>query len=1214
MVGCCECFGQVEEDEEYLYDQLGGINSFRKVIINQNEGTIPENSILLDTCAEINIFKDKHKFEYVELADEPIRIEGVDSLGGTGVYATKVGKTDFGVCYYNPRVIGNILSFGQCVDELFRIRYFDDEDYFLLQPDPEGIVYKFERFKDAANIYMYIDADPDQVSKDYLVAVQTVSENLSKYSKREIARANVARDYLRRLAYATPGMLIKMINNNKIKDLAIGKADVARCVDIYGKDLGNLKGKSTRNKPTIYEKEFEVLDKVQVKAKQILYIDIMFLNGTGYLITKTSAPLNYRSITKIKARNTQDLFISLRKILIHHKKMRLEVCTIRCDSESGVASEDMDDKLLSYDPSIEIDLSTGGEPVARIEREIRTIKERARAIMSTLPYMLDHILEEWMLKYIIYMLNWTPSSDTVDWSSPFERILGRSIDANIELKYGFGDYVQIGEADTNNSMQERTRGALALLPTGQSDGAWYFLVLSTWRVVKRQSPTTLPLPNEVIGFINGKVEEHMRTKRTKSDTLRIGIWRNDEVRYLDDVEEEYIEEADKIIDDYIPHFINIDPNDYEPIDEEVGQESGEYYGNEDYKMDVEPAITNEEELIEDIFGPDSDKEDHTKEGDLSDEAIRGNDIIEGEDDVDKVTPRYNLRPNRPPAGRWKAMGAFKRIGRNTIARNNINRYRVLNMTIKQAIKRQGYEAVKSIVAEVMQLYDNGTFEGIEVDSLTPEDYARIISSSMFLKEKYRADGTFEKLKARLVAGGHLQDRAIYDNGGSPTATTTSIFAVANIAAMEKRSVAHVDFPSAFLNATMPDDPGKHIYMRLNKYESMVLAKIDPSYTRFLRNGKITVKLKRALYGCVESARLWYDKLSGDLLALGFKKNAVDMCIFNRMENDGTQSTIALHVDDCLITAATSAMVDKVISDIRTIYSELTVHRGPIIDYIGMNFDFTIQGKVTITMSGYINDLLEQCNDFDGIVNTPASKDLFTVNENSVLLTPIDRERFHSVTAKLLYLAKRVRPDLLTSVSFLTKRVNAPTNDDMNKLKRAVKYLRGTKDMGIVLEATVNLGVFAYVDASYGVHDDMKSHTGSVIGIGKGPLYAKSSTQKINSKSSTEAELIGLSDSTNQIVWVRNFLIEQGYSIGPATVYQDNKSTISLVKNGKSNSERTRHIAIRFYFVADRVASKEITIEYMETSYMLADILTKPLQGNLFIRLRNVLLNWPTSDV
>ena len=148
-----------------------------------------------------------------------------------------------------------------------------------------------------------------------------------------------------------------------------------------------------------------------------------------------------------------------------------------------------------------------------------------------------------------------------------------------------------------------------------------------------------------------------------------------------------------------------------------------------------------------------------------------------------------------------------------------------------------------------------------------------------------------------------------------------------------------------------------------------------------------------------------------------------------------------------------------------------------------------------------------------------------------------------------------------------------------------------------------------MDASYGVHEDMKSHTGCVIGIGRGPVYIRSTGQKLNTKSSTEAELVALSDSTSQIIWTRNFLEEQGFTMGPATVYQDNMSTIALVKNGKSNSDRTRHIAIRFFFISDRITSKEINVEYMPTGEMLADILTKPLQGALFVKLRDKLLNW-----
>jgi len=78
---------------------------------------------------------------------------------------------------------------------------------------------------------------------------------------------------------------------------------------------------------------------------------------------------------------------------------------------------------------------------------------------------------------------------------------------------------------------------------------------------------------------------------------------------------------------------------------------------------------------------------------------------------------------------------------------------------------------------------------------------------------------------------------------------------------------------------------------------------------------------------------------------------------------------------------------------------------------------------------------------------------------------------------------------------------------------------------------------------------------------------------------------------------------------PASVFQDNQSTIAMVRAGRPTSDRTRHVNIRFFFVADRERAGEIAIEYLPTKDMIADILTKPLQGELFLKLRKELLNW-----
>ena len=144
------------------------------------------------------------------------------------------------------------------------------------------------------------------------------------------------------------------------------------------------------------------------------------------------------------------------------------------------------------------------------------------------------------------------------------------------------------------------------------------------------------------------------------------------------------------------------------------------------------------------------------------------------------------------------------------------------------------------------------------------------------------------------------------------------------------------------------------------------------------------------------------------------------------------------------------------------------------------------------------------------------------------------------------------------------------------------------------------GIRCWVDASFAVHPDMRSHTGGIISLGKGGVYSTSTRQKLNTRSSTEAELVAVSDVLPELLWTKQFLEQQGYALGASKVYQDNKSTILLAKNGRtSSSKRTRHINIRYFLITDRVKAREIEIEYCPTADMLADFYTKPLQGGLF---------------
>jgi hypothetical protein len=323
----------------------------------------------------------------------------------------------------------------------------------------------------------------------------------------------------------------------------------------------------------------------------------------------------------------------------------------------------------------------------------------------------------------------------------------------------------------------------------------------------------------------------------------------------------------------------------------------------------------------------------------------------------------------------------------------------------------------------------------------------------------------------------------------------------------------------------------------------------------------------------------------------------------------------MHVDDLLITCADEKVIDDLVKALLVRYEEgVTIHRGPVVSYLGMTFDFSTLGEVKITQEGYVIDLLGGCG-VEGFAKTPAADHLFEVRDCE-LAGEEDAEWFHRQTAKVLYLAKRTRPDCLTAVAFLATRVTKCDVDDLLKLKRLLKYIRRTRDNGIILRPGVRgIAVRAFVDAAYGTHVDGKSVTGSCIFLGdSGPVHAKSVKQKIVVKSSTEAELVATSDSANQAFHMRRFIIAQGHDDKPVTIYQDNLSCMALIAKGKASSEKTRHMSIRYFWVKERVDQGEVVLEHLATELMVANILTKPLQGSQFETERLALTNWPATPV
>ena len=137
---------------------------------------------------------------------------------------------------------------------------------------------------------------------------------------------------------------------------------------------------------------------------------------------------------------------------------------------------------------------------------------------------------------------------------------------------------------------------------------------------------------------------------------------------------------------------------------------------------------------------------------------------------------------------------------------------------------------------------------------------------------------------------------------------------------------------------------------------------------------------------------------------------------------------------------------------------------------------------------------------------------------------------------------------------------------------------------------------------------MRGHTGGGLTLGTGFPIVTSTKQKLNTRSSTESELVGVDDMMPSILWSRYFLKAQGYKVSDNIIFQDNKSTMLLERNGKaSSSKRTQHINVRYFFITDRISKGEVRVEWCPTRDMVADFMTKPLQGSTFKKFRDLIM-------
>jgi hypothetical protein len=170
-------------------------------------------------------------------------------------------------------------------------------------------------------------------------------------------------------------------------------------------------------------------------------------------------------------------------------------------------------------------------------------------------------------------------------------------------------------------------------------------------------------------------------------------------------------------------------------------------------------------------------------------------------------------------------------------------------------------------------------------------------------------------------------------------------------------------------------------------------------------------------------------------------------------------------------------------------------------------------------------------------------------------------------------------------------------------------MKKTKDDVRIIGADDLLNMIVMIDSAHAVHDDMRGHTGGITSFGTGIVDQKSSKQKMNTRSSTETEHVGTSEYLTKPIFLELFMEAQGYK-PKITLAKDNESEIRMLVNGKAScTSNSKHVAIKYFWCTDRIKKGDISVRHCPTEKMIADYMSKPLQGKLFVTFRNVIMGW-----
>jgi hypothetical protein len=338
-------------------------------------------------------------------------------------------------------------------------------------------------------------------------------------------------------------------------------------------------------------------------------------------------------------------------------------------------------------------------------------------------------------------------------------------------------------------------------------------------------------------------------------------------------------------------------------------------------------------------------------------------------------------------------------------------------------------------------------------------------------------------------------------------------------------------------------------------------------------------------------------LNSDLLKHGFTQLKADPCAYIKSTHHGNL-IIAVHVDDMLVASPNDQAKRWFESTFMEKYELTGQHNN--FSYIGMTITSSKHGLI-INQLGYIKSMVAKYlpNKPTNYPTTPALQTLLKPKSKS---TPMSSTKYLSAVMTLMYLARHTRPDILMPTTFLATKSASPTSEYYSDILRIIAYVSATQHYSLQFSKNASMIPTIYADSSHLLHQDARGHGGIILSLGSGPIMTKSYKLRLNTRSSTESELVVLEASTSYAKWWHLLLSElQILKQTSLLVYQDNMSAIRMVQD-QTFDNLNKHLVNRVQLINDQLSTKTIVVKYCPTDRMLADILTKVCDKNTIQRL------------